>query len=93
MFLNRYSRASDSTALGYTMPLVIPPFMTRSQYLSATTLPPLPATPGCACGRPWMGVTCLSLPRWKRLGLTLYAQYDESVSHDLRLRARIAPFS
>ena len=39
MLLKRYSRASDSTALGYTMPLVMPPFMTRSQYLSAT-LPP-----------------------------------------------------
>jgi hypothetical protein len=36
MFLKRYSRASDSTALGYTIPLVMPPFMTRSQYLSAT---------------------------------------------------------
>ncbi len=36
MLLKRYSRASDSTALGYTMPLVMPPFMTRSQYLSAT---------------------------------------------------------
>ncbi|KAG0731029.1 hypothetical protein G6F23_015712 [Rhizopus arrhizus] len=36
MLLNRYSRASASTALGYTMPLVMPPFMTRSQYLSAT---------------------------------------------------------
>ncbi len=40
MLLNRYSRASASTALGYTMPLVMPPFMTRSQYLSATVLPP-----------------------------------------------------
>lgn len=48
MFLKRYSRASDSTALGYTMPLVIPPFMTRSQYLSATpdsSRPPAHARP------------------------------------------------
>ncbi|MGE8284056.1 MAG: hypothetical protein ACN6PX_09325, partial [Stenotrophomonas lactitubi] len=30
-------RASASTALGYTMPLVMPPFMTRSQYFAATS--------------------------------------------------------
>jgi len=31
MFLNRYSLARAQMAGGYTTPLVIPPFMTRSQ--------------------------------------------------------------